>query len=58
MRLEQRFKPRSHSHIVAADVGDKRAPLIDRFETDITAAIKSGDRLLVDPAQGLVEILR
>ena len=33
-------------------------PLIDRFDTDITAAIASGDHLRVDPAQGLVQILR
>ena len=32
-------------------------PLIDRFETDITAAIKTGDRIVVDPAQGIVRIL-
>ena len=33
-------------------------PLIDRFETDITAALKSGDEVAVDPAAGSVEILR
>jgi len=32
-------------------------PLIDRFETDITAAIRSGDRIAVDPAHGVVRIL-
>jgi hypothetical protein len=32
-------------------------PLIDRFETDITAAIKTGDRIAVDPARGVVRIL-
>jgi len=33
-------------------------PLIDRFETDITAAIRSGDRVTVDPPAGRVTIER
>ena len=33
-------------------------PLIDRFATDITAAIRSGDRLTVDPPEGRVTIER
>jgi len=32
-------------------------PLIDRFETDITAAIKTGDRVTVEPASGRVTIV-
>ncbi len=31
-------------------------PLIDRFEDDVTAAIRSGDRVDVDPAAGLVSV--
>jgi len=31
--------------------------LIDRFEEDITKAIKTGDRVRVDPAAGIVTIL-
>jgi predicted aconitase with swiveling domain len=32
-------------------------PLIDRFEDDVTAAIRGGDRVSVDPAAGTVTIL-
>ena len=32
-------------------------PFIDRFETDITAAIRTGDEVAVDPAAGTVTIL-
>jgi predicted aconitase with swiveling domain len=31
--------------------------LVDRFEGDVTALFRTGDRLRVDPAAGLVEIL-
>lgn len=31
-------------------------PFMDRFETDITEAIRTGDTLYVDPAQGVVTI--
>ena len=31
--------------------------LIDRFDGDITALVKSGDRVTADPAVGTVEIL-
>ena len=31
--------------------------LVDRFEGDVTDLIRSGDRLSIDPAAGLVEIL-
>ena len=32
--------------------------LVDRFEVDLTEAIKTGDRLIVDPARGTVEVHR
>ncbi len=31
--------------------------LVDRFERDVTTLIRTGDRLRVDPAAGIVEIL-
>lgn len=31
-------------------------PLIDRFETDVTAAIRTGDRVTVDPTAGRVTV--
>lgn len=31
-------------------------PFMDRFETDITAAIRTGDKVTVDPAAGTVTI--
>lgn len=31
-------------------------PLIDRFETDVTAAIRTGDRVTVDPPGGRVTV--
>ena len=43
--------------VMAQGAAFAQLPLIDRFETDITAVIKSGDRIAVDPAQGLVRIL-
>ena len=43
--------------VMAQGAAFAQLPLIDRFEADITAAIATGDRLLVDPAQGLVKIL-
>ncbi len=43
--------------VMAQGAAFAQLPLIDRFETDITAAIKSGDRIVVDPARGLVRIL-
>jgi predicted aconitase with swiveling domain len=33
-------------------------PLIDRFETDVTAAIRSGDRVTVNPSAGCVTVER
>ena len=32
-------------------------PLIDRFEDDVTTAIRTGDRVSVDPAAGTVTLL-
>lgn len=43
--------------VMAQGAAFAQLPLIDRFETDITTAIKSGDRIAVDPAQGLVRVL-
>jgi len=43
--------------VMAQGAAFAQLPLIDRFETDITMAIKSGDRIAVDPAQGLVRVL-
>lgn len=43
--------------VMAQGAAFAELPLIDRFETDITAAIKSGDRIAVDPARGEVRIL-
>ena len=44
--------------VMAQGAAFAQLPLIDRFDTDITTAIASGDHLRVDPAQGLVQILR
>ncbi len=33
-------------------------PLIDRFETDVTAAIHTGDEVTVDPSAGRVTVVR
>lgn len=32
--------------------------LVDRFEVDVTTAIRTGDRVTIDPARGEVEIRR
>jgi len=32
--------------------------MIDRFDVDVTKAIRTGDRLVVDPQSGTVEVLR
>jgi hypothetical protein len=32
-------------------------PLIDRFEVDITAALRSGETVLVDPVAGCVQVV-
>ena len=33
-------------------------PLVDRFEADVTAAIRSGDQVTVEPASGRVTVAR
>lgn len=43
--------------VMAQGAAFAQLPLIDRFETDITMAIKTGDRIAVEPASGLVRIL-
>jgi predicted aconitase with swiveling domain len=43
--------------VMAQGAAFAQLPLIDRFETDITSAIKTGDRIAVDPASGCVCIL-
>ena len=42
--------------VMAQGAAFANLPCIDRFETDITAAIHTGDALYVDPAVGLVRI--
>jgi len=32
-------------------------PFVDRFDVDITAVVRSGERVVVDPAQGVLEVL-
>ena len=43
--------------IMAQGAAFARMPLMDRFEGDITDFIRSGDRIVVHPARGVVEIL-
>ena len=42
--------------VMAQGAAFANLPLIDRFETDITVAIQTGDQLHVDPAAGCVRI--
>ena len=42
--------------VMAQGAAFANLPLIDRFESDITAAVRTGDALYVDPAMGLVRI--
>lgn len=42
--------------IMAQGAAFARVPLMDRFECDITECIRSGDRIVVHPARGIVEI--
>jgi predicted aconitase with swiveling domain len=44
--------------IMAQGAAFANVAMIDRFETDITDAIRSGDRLTVDPQRGIVEVHR
>jgi predicted aconitase with swiveling domain len=43
--------------IVAQGAAFGGVALVDRFEGDVTRLFRSGDKLRVDPAAGLVEIL-
>jgi predicted aconitase with swiveling domain len=42
--------------IMAQGAAFAALPFMDRFETDITTAIRSGERVTVDPARGLVTV--
>jgi predicted aconitase with swiveling domain len=42
--------------IMAQGAAHADFPMIDRFEEDITAVIKSGDRITVNPAEGTVTV--
>jgi len=42
--------------IIAQGAAFANFPLIDRFEEDITGAIKTGDKISVDPATGTVTV--
>ena len=44
--------------IIAQGAAFAEFPLVDRFETDITGAIQTGDQVYVDPATGAVTIDR
>lgn len=43
--------------IMAQGAAFAALPLIDRFEVDITATLRTGERLRVDPASGTVTIV-
>lgn len=44
--------------IIAQGAAFAGFPLIDRFETDITAAVRTGDEVSLDPASGLITVRR
>ena len=44
--------------IMAQGAAFANFPLLDRFEGDVTEAIRTGDRVVVDPAAGLVTVRR
>jgi predicted aconitase with swiveling domain len=44
--------------IMAQGAAFANFPLIDRFERDVTEAIRTGDRVVVDPAAGRVTVRR
>ena len=44
--------------IIAQGAAFAEFPLVDRFETDITCVIQTGDQVYVDPATGAVTIDR
>ncbi len=43
--------------VLAKKFYDCDLPMLDRFDCDITKAVKTGDIVRVDPAEGTVEIL-
>jgi predicted aconitase with swiveling domain len=47
----------SANPIMAQGAAFARVPLIDRFESDITEWVQTGERILVTPAEGMVEKL-
>ena len=44
--------------IMAQGAAHADLPMIDRFDCDITAAVKTGDEVRVEPAEGRVTVLR
>lgn len=44
--------------VMAQGAAFANVPFMDRFETDITAVVRTGDTLHVDPAKGVVTIER
>lgn len=46
----------STNPIMAQGAAFAALPFMDRFEVDITSAIRSGERVSVDPARGLVTV--
>ena len=46
----------SANPIMAQGAAFAELPFLDRFECDITQAIRSGDHVIVDPARGQVEV--
>ena len=44
--------------VMAQGAAFANLPFMDRFETDITRAVRSGDQLFVDPTEGVVTIER
>lgn len=44
--------------ILAQGAAFAEVALIDRFDIDVTEAIRTGDRLVVDPARGTVDVHR
>lgn len=43
--------------IMAQGAAFANLPLIDRFDVDITSAIKTGERVAVDPANAILKVL-
>ena len=53
--------PHAHRAALNVGIGDAAAfagvPMLDRFADDVTALIRTGDELLVEPEMGRVTIL-